>query len=342
MERGNFYSDTQTRPSRAMLEAAVTAPVGDEQSDRDPTTRALCERVADLLGQEAAVFLPSGTMCNEIALAVHTRPGDEVICHRISHIVTSEGGGPAALSGIMIHMLDGDRGRFTAAQVDDAVRSGSRYEPVSRVVSVEQTQNFGGGAVWPLAELSAVADLAKGRGLAVHMDGARLMNAVVASGVPAATYGGLCDSVWIDFTKGLGAPVGAVLAGSRAFIDAAWRFKQRWGGAMRQSGVLAAMCLYALDHNIEKLAADHALAARIGAFLRQVPGIAHVVPVETNIVFFDLAESGPDAQTVARRLDDAGLRIGAFGPRRMRLVTHSDVDAEDADLLERSIASVLS
>ena len=171
----NFYSDTQTRPSRAMLAAALDAETGDEQKGADPTTARLCERVAALLGQEAAVMLPSGTMCNEIALAVHGRPGDEVICDRISHIVTSEAGGPAALSGLMIHPLDGDRGRFSAAQLAGAIRSGSRYEPLSRIVEVEQTANFGGGAIWPLEQLRAVAELARGRGLALHMDGARLI-----------------------------------------------------------------------------------------------------------------------------------------------------------------------
>lgn len=341
MERCNFYSDTQTRPSRAMLETVLTAEVGDEQSDRDPTTLALCARVAELLGQEAAVFMPSGTICNEIAIAVHTRPGDEVICHRLSHIITAEGGGPAAFSGVMMHMLDGERGLFTADQVRGALRSGSRYEPRSRLLSLENTMNFGGGAVWPQDQFASVVSAARDAGLRVHLDGARLMNAAIAAGIPAASYGGLCDSVWLDFTKGLGAPVGAVLAGSRAFIEEAWRFKQRWGGAMRQSGVLAAMCLYALDHNIERLAEDQALAQYIGGTLAAMPEVTNVLPVETNIVIFDLAADAAPAKTVVERLTQHGMRVGALGASRMRIVTHLDVDRDQADEMLPVLAEAL-
>ena len=342
MERANFYSDTQSRPSLAMLETALTAEVGDEQSDRDPTTLALCERVADLLGHEAAIFLPSGTMCNEIALAVHTKPGDEVICHRLSHIVTSEAGGPAQMSGLMIHMLDGPQGMFTAEDVAGAVRSGSRYEPRSRVLSLEQTMNFGGGAVWPLEQMKSVVGAGRAAGLACHLDGARLLNACAASGVAARDYGGLFDSVWIDFTKGLGAPVGAVLAGSRDFIGQAWRFKQRWGGAMRQSGVLAAMCDYALEQNVERLAQDNALAKSIGSRLAEMAGVASVLPVDTNIVIFDLIEDAPEAARVVAAMQERDIRVGALGKRRMRMVTHLDVNAEDAELALRELGKVLA
>jgi threonine aldolase len=325
-----------------MLETCLTAEVGDEQSDRDPTTLALCERVADLLGQEAAIFLPSGTMCNEIALAVHTRPGDEVICHRLSHIVTSEGGGPAQMSGLMMHMLDGPNGMFTADQVTEAVRSGSRYEPRSRVLSLEQTMNFGGGAVWPLEQMQAVTAAGRVAGLACHLDGARLLNACAATGVDAQDYGTQFDSVWIDFTKGLGAPVGAVLAGSREFIDQAWRFKQRWGGAMRQSGVVAAMCDYALEHNVERLAKDNALAHSIGERLAGMTGVASVLPVDTNIVIFDLTQEAPEAARVVAAMQERDIRVGALGGRRMRMVTHLDVTAEDADLALVELARILT
>ncbi|MEM7684684.1 MAG: threonine aldolase family protein [Pseudomonadota bacterium] len=341
MERCNFYSDTQTRPSQAMLETVLTAETGDEQSGRDPTTLRLCDRVADLLGHEAAVFMPSGTICNEIAIAAHTRPGDEVICHRLSHIITAEGGGPAAFSGVMMHMLDGENGQFDAADVTGALRSGSRYEPRSRLLSLEQTMNFGGGAVWPLDRFKAVVEAGRSGGLAVHLDGARLMNAVVASGVQASTWGGLCDSVWLDFTKGLGCPVGAVLAGSKDFIDEAWRLKQRWGGAMRQSGVLAAMCLYALDHNVDRLAEDHALAHSIGTRLSALPGIVGVLPVDTNIVIFDLAPDGPEADAVVAKMGEKGIRVGALGRHRMRVVTHLDVDAAQADTLMDAFGELL-
>ena len=230
----DLYSDTQTRPSKPMREAMAKAEVGDEQQGSDPTVNALNERVADLLGKEDALFLPSGTMCNQIALLVHCRPGEEVICDRTAHIVTSEGGGGAALASVMFNTVDGERGIFTAAQAEAAIRPDSRYAPRSKLVEVEQTNNRGGGAVWPVAAIADVAATARKHGLSVHMDGARLPNAVVASGQTARAMTAPVDSVWIDLTKGLGCPVGAVLAGSKAFITEAWRWKQRIGGAMRQ------------------------------------------------------------------------------------------------------------
>ena len=251
----NLYSDTQTRPTPGMRAAIAAAEVGDEQRGLDPTTLALQERVAALLGHEAGLFLPSGTMCNEIALRLHARPGgDEVLLDRTAHPVNSEAGGPAQVAGLMVHVLDGDRGVFTAAQLEAALRpAGNRYMPRSRLVCVEQTSNLGGGTVWPLAGVRDVLDVAARFGLRTHLDGARLLNAVVASGVSADAFAGGFDSAWLDFTKGLGAPVGAVLVGSREFIDEAWRWKQMLGGAFRQSGIVAAGCLYALDHNVERL-----------------------------------------------------------------------------------------
>ena len=259
----DFYSDTKTKPSRAMREAMLDAPVGDEQKGEDPTTEALEERVADLLGKEAALFLPSGTMCNQIAVYLHTQPGDEILCDRTCHIVNSEGGGASALSGIAPYLLEGVHGVFQPDQVTQALRTPSRYAPRSRLLCAEQTANLGGGHIWPAATLSAVAETAQAAGLATHLDGARLLNACVATGVSAPVYTASYDSCWLDFTKGLGAPVGAALAGSRAFVDRAWALKQRIGGAMRQSGVVAAMCAYALDHNVARLAEDHALAAHL-------------------------------------------------------------------------------
>ncbi|MEM1131248.1 MAG: threonine aldolase family protein [Pseudomonadota bacterium] len=331
--KANFYSDTQTRPTRAMLETALTAEVGDEQSFRDPTTNALCERVAELLGQEAAVFLPSGTMCNEISLAVHTRPGDEVICERTCHIIGYEGGGPAAISGIMTNPIDGEHGQYTADQLRAVIRPPSRYAPISTVAAVEQTANHGGGAVWPAAQLIEVAEAAKEAGLAAHMDGARLMNAAVAAGVPARDFAAPFDSVWIDFTKGLGCGVGAALAGSRDFIERAWRYKQMWGGAMRQSGILAAQAIYALDHNVDRLADDHALAASLAQRIAQMPGVAGVVTPQTNILLFDLAEERPMAEALAATLLEDGVRVSVFGPRRIRVVTHMDVGEAEGDIL---------
>ncbi|MEM1267026.1 MAG: threonine aldolase family protein [Pseudomonadota bacterium] len=294
----DFYSDTKTQPTTAMREVVLSCVVGDEQKDEDPTTRELCARVAELLGKEAALFLPSGTMCNEIAVNLHARPGDEIICEQSCHVINFETGGPAALSGVMIRAIEGDHGRFTADQVRACLRPASRYAPRSALLCVEQTANMGGGAVWTVDDLDAVAEAARGAGLATHMDGARLMNAAVKAGVPAARFAAGYDTVWIDFTKGLGAPVGAVLAGPSEVIAEAWRVKQRIGGALRQSGIVASMCLYALDNHVERLAEDHALAAHLGSEIGARAEVASVLPVETNIVIFDLAETAPPAATV--------------------------------------------
>jgi threonine aldolase len=326
----NLYSDTQTRPTPAMREAMASAEVGDEQSFADPTVNALCSRVAELLGFEAAVFLPSGTMCNAIAFRLHIGTGgDEVYLHRRSHPVIAEAGGPAALSGAVLCPLDGERGMFTADALRDALRpAGDRYLPRSRLVSVEQTTNLAGGHVWPREQLSEVVEVARDAGLRLHMDGARLMNAVVASGLDAASWTAGFDTAWVDFSKGLGAPVGACLAGSRELIDEAWRYKQMWGGAMRQAGIIAAGALYALDHHVDRLADDHALAATLARELASVPGVS-IDPAEvtTNIVVFSVA----DAPALVAALADSGVKMGALGPRTVRAVTHLDVDADDVD-----------
>jgi threonine aldolase len=336
-----FYSDTQTRPTRAMREAALDIPLGDERHDEDPATLELCARVAGLLGMEAALFLPSGTMCNEIAIAVHTRPGDEVICTRESHIIFAESGGPAALSGVMMCPVDGDRGMLTPEEVAAHVRPASAHAPRSRLLVAEQTANLAGGAVWPVDQLNAVARTAKAAGLATHLDGARILNAQVATGIPAADYARDFDSAWIAFTKGLGCPVGAVLAGSRDFIDAAWLLKRRWGGAMRQTGVLTAMCLYALDHHVARLAEDHALARRIGEGLAGMPAVSRVLPVETNIVIADLDDAAPDARETSRRLRERDVTVTVVGSRRLRIVTHLDVGPADAEALLAAMQEVL-
>jgi threonine aldolase len=326
----NLFSDTQTQPTEPMRQAMAYAEVGDEQRLADPTVNALQERVAELLGHEAALFLPSGTMCNAIAFRLHARPGgDEVILDRTAHPVLYEAGGPAALSGAMLNGLDGDGGVFTAAQVEGAVRpAGDRYGPRSRLVSVEQTTNVGGGRVWPLAAIRDVLEVARRHDLRTHLDGARLMNAVVASEVAAAGFAGGFDTAWIDFTKGLGAPVGAVLTGSRELIDEAWRYKQMMGGAMRQAGILAAAGLYALDHHVERLALDHLNAFALAQALADIPGVdIDLDRVETNIVVFDV----PDAFGLSGKLYEAGVQVAPLGPTRLRAVTHLDVEAADID-----------
>lgn len=337
----DFVSDTATKPTRAMREAALTAAVGDEQRGEDPTTRALEERVADLLGKEAAVYLPSGSLCNEIAIAVHCRPGDEVICARQAHVIEAEGGGPAALSGVMMHPLDDARGILSADSVAGAIRRPGRYAPRSRLLCVEQTVNLEGGAVWPADALDAAAEVAHDAGLATHMDGARLINAAIAADLPPAQFAQGYDSVWLDFSKGLGAPVGAVLAGNAGFVEEAWRFKQRLGGAMRQSGMLAAMCLYALDHHVARLSEDHALAARIGQAVAGMRGVAAVLPVDSNIVIVDIAENAPDAAAVIETLAASGVRVSSFAPRRFRIVTHLDVDVRAGEILIDTLGAIL-
>ena len=322
----DFYSDTKTKPTEAMRRVVLDCEVGDEQKGEDPTTNELCARVATLLGKEAAIFLPSGSMCNEIAIRAHTSPGDEIICDRSCHIINFETGAPAAISSVMIRALEGRNGIFTAEQVQEAIRPASRYAPKSALMCAEQTANMGGGAVWPAGQLNAVALAAKASGLATHMDGARLMNAVVKSGVGADEFSANFDSVWIDFTKGLGAPVGAALAGSEEFIHKAWRLKQQFGGAMRQSGIVASMCLYALDYHVDRLTDDHVLASVLGEEIAALDLVENVMPVETNIVIFDLKDEAPTAADVVTQLHDEGVIAGAFGPKRIRVVTHLDVN----------------
>ena len=322
--RVNLYSDTQTKPSLAMKQAMMEAEVGDEQHGADPTVWALCDRMAALLGKEAAMFLPSGTMCNEIAILTQCRAGDEILAHHTAHIATAEGGAPWALAGVQVSPLDGDRGMFSADMLAAAVRPASRYSPTQRMVEVEQTANLGGGAIWSLITLNEVAATAHAHGMVTHMDGARLMNAVVAAGVPAAEMAAGFDTVWLDFTKGLGAPLGAVLAGSAEFIDAAWRWKQRLGGSLRQGGICAAACLYALDHNVDRLADDHENARVLARSLAQTEGLAVELP-ETNLVFFDTRGAGLTAQELATRVRAAGVLISVMGQYRARACTHLDV-----------------
>lgn len=330
----NLYSDTQTQPTAAMREAMAHAPVGDEQRMEDPSVNRLCEMTAELLGKEVAVFLPSGTMCNELAIRVHCNAGDEVIAERTSHIVHFEGGGPAALSGVMIAGLDGERGVYSAEQARAAVRDpANRYAPRSRLVAVEQTANLGGGTVWPAATLREVVEVARAHGLATHMDGARLMNAAIASGVAARTLADGFDTAWIDLSKGLGCPVGAVLATSRALLDEVWRWKQRLGGAMRQAGILAAAGIYALEHHVERLAEDHRLARRFAEGVSGIEGFeVDLAAVETNIVYFRVTEATQwTAPALAEELARREVSLSVLGPGMMRAVTHLDVDEAGVD-----------
>ena len=326
----NIYSDTQSTPTPEMREAMACAEVGDEQAGLDPTVDILCEKVAALLGKERAVFLPSGTMCNAIAMLVHCQRGDEIIAHESSHIINFEGGAPAALAGALVRPLTGARGQFDGDDVRAGVRPPSRYHPKSSLLAVEQTANLGGGSVWPLARMEEVCAAAREADLNCHMDGARLLNAVVASNVSAAQFAAPFDSAWIDLSKGLGCPVGGVLAGSKDFIAKAWQWKQRLGGAMRQAGVIAAAGVYALDNHVERLSEDHANARLFAGLVGDHPAVELTSDgIDTNIVFLDLKDSARTADEIAASALKKGLRIGATNATRFRAVTHIDLGEED-------------
>lgn len=333
--RINLLSDTQTRPTAAMRAAMASAEVGDEQIGDDPTVNALCERVAELLGKEAAVFMPSGTMCNVAATLVHCRRGDEILAHPSAHLISREGGAHAALGGFQVTAVPGENGQFTPAALQAALHPRNRYEPPQTLVSVEQTANIGGGTIWPKHALDAVTAVARAHGMATHMDGARLLNACVATGISARDMSHGWDSVWLDFTKGLGAPLGAAMAGSRDFIDEVWRWKQRLGGSMRQAGISAAGCLYSLDHHVERLADDHANARALAGGLAQIEGMVVQQP-ETNLVFFDPAGCGITGPAMVAALRKHGVLLAVMDGR-IRACTHLDVSA---DMIEETLGLI--
>jgi len=333
--RINLLSDTQTRPTAAMREAMARAEVGDEQIGDDPSVNLLCERVADLLGKEAAVFMPSGTMCNVAATLVHCRPGDEILAHETAHIIAREGGAHAALGGFQITPLRGADGQFSPDTLRKALHPRTRYQPPQVLVSVEQTANIGGGTIWKKAALNEIVQIAIAAGLATHMDGARLLNACVATGIAARDMAAGWDSAWIDFSKGLGAPIGGVIAGSREFIDQVWRWKQRLGGSMRQAGICAAACTFALDHHVDRLAEDHANARALARGLAQINGIEVQEP-ETNLVFFKPDGAGITGEKMVAALRERGVLLAVMDGR-IRACTHLDVTA---DMIEETIARV--
>lgn len=328
----DFSSDTSTRPSAEMRRYMAEAEVGDEQIREDPTVNRLQEMVAELTGKDAALFLPSGTMCNAIAFAVHCRPGDAVILERRAHPNIAEGGGPAVIAGVLLRSVDGERGVFTAEQAASHVGVRGTHTSRTAMVSVENTSNQGGGKIWPLETLAGIRGLCDERGMKMHMDGARLMNASVGSDTPVSVIASYPDTVWIDLSKGLGAPVGAVLAGPTDFIEEARIWKHRLGGAMRQAGIIAAAGIYAFEHHVERLAEDHANAQFLGEGIGNVPGIELLrSPVETNIVIFSVANTGMTAAEFARVMrEQHGVRMSPYiDPLTIRAVTHLDVDRGD-------------
>lgn len=338
----DLSSDTATKPTPEMRRYMAEALVGDEQRREDPTVNRLQDMVAELTGKEAALFLPSGTMCNAIGIKIHTQMGDEVILDQTAHPYNSEGGGPAAMAGVSFALLNGERGVFTPEQVAAALRTpGSFHAPRSSLVSLENTTNLGSGKVWPYDTAKAVTDFAHAQGLKAHMDGARLMNAVVASGIPASDWGKLVDTLWIDLSKGLGCPVGGVLAGSREDMEAGRRYKHMYGGAMRQAGIIAAAGVYAFEHNVDRLQEDHENARRLAEGLAEIPGI-EIDPddIETNIVFFDVSETGRSAGEINDATTARGVRLSGGGTR-VRAVTHLGISSDDIDRALEEVRAVI-
>jgi threonine aldolase len=329
----DLRSDTLTQPTAAMRRAIAEAVVGDEQKREDPTVLALEERGAELLGQEEAVFVPTATMANQISLRVLTEPGDEVIAEASAHVFRYELGGPAVHSGLAMHALDTSDGRFTPEQLREVVKpAGDLHVAPTRVVCLENTHNGGGGRVWPLGEVQAVAAEARLHGLAVHLDGARLMNAVVASGTAAADYGREMDTVTLCLSKGLGCPLGALVAGSRERMAKARRMKHLFGGAMRQAGIVAAAGVYALDHHVARLAEDHANARRLAEGLAAAGIPVDLEQVETNFVLLHAGRIGLTGDEAIARLRAEGVLLSfAAGRDVLRAVTHLDVSAQDIE-----------
>lgn len=327
----DLRSDTVTRPTPAMRRAMAEAVVGDDVLGDDPTVIALQERVAQIMGKEAACFVPTGTMANQTAIRAQTEPGDEVIAHEDSHIIHYETGSPAALSGVMIRPIRGHAGLFEASDVEEAVRPNNVHSPHSALLVIENTHNRGGGAVWPLERFARVAGSARQRGIRVHLDGARIWNACAATGHAPSDYTRHADTVSCCFSKGLGAPAGSAVAGDRATIARVARFRKMFGGTMRQSGVLAAAALHALDHHRARLVEDHANARRLAEALSGVPGLSIPLPVETNMCFVDVEPRHGSAADLCQRLKAAGLLALPTGPQRVRFVCHLDVSAAMID-----------
>ena len=331
----DLRSDTVTRPTPAMRRAMAEAEVGDDVFGEDPTVRRLEERVAELLGKEAALFTPSGTMANQLAIRAWTEPGDAVLAEARAHVLVYERAAPTALSGVLPLAIEGERGLFPPEAVEARIPPAPAgmppgLFPPAKLLCLENTHNAGGGSVWPLDRFAATVREARRHGLRVHCDGARLWNAAVAAGVPERAYADHCDSVAVCFSKGLGAPVGSLLAGDRAFIDRARRFRGMFGGGMRQAGVLAAAALHALDHHRERLAEDHAHARILAAALAEQPGVSiDPAAVETNILYFRLR--GMAAAKFAEACEARGVRVLAIGVDTVRLVTHLDVSRAAVD-----------
>lgn len=337
----DLRSDTVTRPSAGMRRAMAEAEVGDDVLDKDPTADRLERRVAELLGKEAALFFPSGTQANEAAIVLHTRPGTEAICEGESHVFHYEYADAAWLAGVQLYPVSSDRGAMRASDVAAAVRPGDRHHPVTTLLCVENTHNMHGGTVIPLNAMREIRALATERSLAVHLDGARLWNAAAASGTSLADLSSCADTVTVCLSKGLGCPIGSMLAGPSDLIAEAWSVRKRLGGGMRQVGVLAAAGLWALDHNVDRLSEDHERAKRLAREANAIDGLRVAEP-DTNIVMIHLERADLDENALVASLEASGVRLLAAGPRRLRAVTHLDVDDAGIDGCLEALAERLA
>ena len=327
----NLLSDTVTKPTAEMLNSMMQAEVGDDVFREDPTVLELERKVADMFGMETALFMPSGTMANQIAINIHTQPGNQVVCDKTAHIYNFENGGIAVNSGCSVKTIDGDRGRFTADDLKKIIQTtGPYYMQVTGLVSIENTTNLGGGATWDLNEVKKIAQVCKDNNLPFHLDGARLFNALVANNENPKQYGELFDTISICISKGLGAPVGSVLIGTEKHINKALRVRKMMGGGMRQVGYLAAACIYALDNNVDRLAEDHVRAKKIGEKLKNQNYVKSVLPVQTNIVIFELNET-VSQEYFMKNLNDNNIYIVSMGGGKLRMTTHLDINDEDLE-----------
>jgi threonine aldolase len=339
----DLRSDTVTRPTLAMRAAIQAAEVGDDVFSDDPTVNRLQEKVAALLGKEAALFVPSGTMSNQIAIKAHTQPGDELLCEAGSHIYNYEAGGPAVLSGVTCRTIEGDNGILDLSQLEDKIRPANEHLVRTRLVCLENTHNRGGGKIYPLEKIQAISSWAHGHGLSMHLDGARIWNAIVATGITAAEWAAPFDSVSVCFSKGLGAPIGSALVGRRDYIARGRLIRKLFGGGMRQAGVIAAAALFALENNVNRLADDHRNARIIAQALADTPGLRLDPPdIETNIIYFVIDTDLGSATEMTAALKQKGILVHATGPNTIRACTHLDVSAAQAERTADTIRKIVS
>jgi len=331
----DLRSDTVTKPTPAMMEAMLSAPLGDDVYGEDPTVNALQNRLTKMFGMDQALFFPTGTMANQAAIKLHTQPGEQVICDKYAHIYNYEGGGASFNSGVSCKLIDGHRGMITAKQVETAINPPDFYHsPLTSLVALENTTNKGGGACWDFEEMKAIKSVCDKHNLGLHLDGARLWNALEVGGATSLQYGQIFDTISVCLSKGLGCPIGSVLLGRKALMKNALRVRKMLGGGMRQVGVLAAAGLYALDHHRDRLSIDHAKAQDLGRVLQNMDNVAEVQPIETNIVIFELT-SNTDANSYVEYLKSNQILISDMGVGKLRLVTHLDyTDAMHKKVLE--------